>query len=379
MSPRYTSPLTGSQVFEADARTIAPRFAGTASLAILDGPYGLGKAAWDRVPRGGTLADLYQGALDDVGTVCLPSASLYLWNTAAGWAELHPHVLARGWTFRALITWDKGVASMAGKVDTAGLRTWFDVTEVCGFYQREQVSELGGPAQFISYAAGASPGNSIRLWLHAERARSGLTGDQLEEAVNEAGGKGTMVCRHSFIESQWCMPTFDQWKSLHAAWNRWADPAGRPYLQRAERGRVWDTSVGADHEALRAEYEALRAPFTCPLGVGNVWTQGQVSGVERLSVDGNTLHPCQKPILFAERMIRASTRPGDTVWSPYGGTLRELVAAERMARLDPADARKVITCELNQDGKDYIGAALEQIGAEVRPRGGQIKLFGGAR
>jgi hypothetical protein len=48
-------------------------------------------------------------------------------------------------------------------------------------------------------------------------------------------------------------------------------------------------------------------------------------------------------------------------------------------RLDPADARRVITCELNLDGKDYIGAALEQIGAEVRPKGGQVGLFGGAR
>jgi hypothetical protein len=94
----------------------------------------------------------------------------------------------------------------------------------------------------------------------------------------------------------------------------------------------------------------------------------------------DALHPCQKPLIFAERMIRASSRPGSTCWAPYGGTLRELVAAERMARLDPADARRVITCELNQDnGRDYIGAALEQIGAEVRPKGGQVGLFGAPR
>lgn len=347
-------------------------FVNTASLAILDGAYGLGKAAWDKVPRGGTLADLYQGALDDVGTVCLPSASLYLWNTSAGWAELHPHILARGWTFRALIIWDKGVASMAGKVDTAALRTWFDVTEVCGFYQREQL---------VSDSGNTSADNSIRMWLNTERLRSGLTGDQLEAAVNEAGGKGEMVCRHSFIESQWCLPTFDQWKALHSAWNRRANPTGRPYLQRAERSRVWDINAGPDHEAMRAEYEAMRAPFTCPLGVGNVWSTGQVAGSERLK-DGNgdTMHPCQKPLLFAERMIRASSRPAQVCWAPFGGTLRELVAAERMARLDPAEARKVITCELNQDGgKDYIGAALEQIGAEVRMKGGQVGLFGAPR
>jgi hypothetical protein len=72
------------------------------------------------------------------------------------------------------------------------------------------------------------------------------------------------------------------------------------------------------------------------------------------------LHPCQKPLLFAERMIRASSRPQDTVWVPFGGTLREMVAAERMARGKSSDARKVISCELNLDGKDYIGPAIAQ-------------------
>lgn len=271
MTPRWTSPLTGSQVYEADARTIAPHFAGTALLAILDGPYGLGKAAWDKVPRGGTLADLYQGALDDVGTVCLPSASLYLWNTSAGWAELHPHVLARGWTFRSLIVWDKLTpASMLG---WRSARSPVDTTEVCGLY-----------------------------------------------------GRG-------------------EW---------WHEP------DEAAKGNVWPFSMKA------LSLETMRTGEM----VAHRGTEGDVDGA---------VHPCQKPLLFAERMIRASSRPGSTCWAPYGGTLRELVAAERMARLDPADARRVVTCELNQDGRDYIGAALEQIGAEVREKGGQVGLFGGAR
>jgi hypothetical protein len=91
-----------------------------------------------------------------------------------------------------------------------------------------------------------------------------------------------------------------------------------------------------------------------------------------------SLHPCQKPLVFAERMIRASTRPGECVWAPFGGTLREAVAAERIARAEPEEARRVITAELNQDGVDYIGPALRQMQGlgtrRVDPR--QALLFG---
>ena len=384
MTPRWTSPLTGSQVYEADARLVAATLPpGCASLAILDGAYGLAKAAWDRIPRGGTLADLYQGHLDDVGRVCAASASLYLWNTSAGWAELHPHILARGWTFRALITWDKGVASMAGKVDTAGLRTWFDVTEVCGFYQREEWAIGESAGAMIGTAAGKDTRNPTTEFIRTEREHSGMTRKQMAAYFPSASG-GLTGCVTNWEEG-YNFPTWEVYQRFAAACAEHGPTRERPYLVHPSQWPAGDLRASYDHlraeyDHLRAEYDASRPPFTCPLGVGNVWSTGQVAGPERLK-DGNgdTMHPCQKPLLFAERMIRASSRPGGLVWAPFGGTLREMVAAERMARLDPAEARKVVTCELNLDGKDYIGAALEQIGAEVRPMVGQIGLFGGGR
>jgi hypothetical protein len=66
------------------------------------------------------------------------------------------------------------------------------------------------------------------------------------------------------------------------------------------------------------------------------------------------------------------------VWVPFGGTLRELVAAERIARADPAEARRVVTCEINADGRDYIGAALEQVEGRAGVDRRQVSLFGGA-
>jgi hypothetical protein len=113
----------------------------------------------------------------------------------------------------------------------------------------------------------------------------------------------------------------------------------------------------------------------------NVWAELPVAGPERLRLaDGSPLHQCQKPLLFAERMIRASTRPGERVLVPFGGTCREAVICEWLARTTPADARGYDVCELNADGVDYIGPVLAQIrGEDMRPRAaGQVRLFGGS-
>lgn len=267
MTPRWTSPLTGSTVYEADARDVAAAMpAGCVAVSILDGPYGMGKADWDRVPRGGSLLDLYRGHLEDVGRLSAPSASLYVWNTSGGWAELHSAILAAGWTFRTLIVWDK----LAGPaLYNAGVQ-WGNTIEVCGHYTR-------GSVQVV----------------------------KLKESL----------------------------------------------------GCVWPMAA--------TQYADERLKGDTVFKSGNYST--------------DAMHPCQKPIAFSERMIRASSRPGDTVWAPFGGTLRELVAAERIARAEPGEARRVVTCEINRDGPDYIGAALAQIEGRPVGRTGQTSLFGGGR
>ena len=349
MTPRWRSALTGSEVYEGDARIVAQTLPdGLVTCSILDGPYGMAKAEWDRIPRGGTLGDLYTGHLDDVGRLSAPSASLYLWNTSAGWAELHPLVLARGWAFRSLITWDKGIGFMAGKCDVGSLRTWYDTTEVCGFYQREPdwsglirraIERCGKTRTQISHEIGCDS-RLLQFWEEGER-----------------------------------FPSLDLWRS---AWRCMAGPHNvmkgvSTYLMQGQQNIHPYTDADVE-----AEWRLMRPPFTCPLGVGNVWTQGAIHGSERLRApSGGYLHPCQKPLLFAERMIKASTRPGDTVWVPFGGTLREMVAAERMARGKPSEARRVISCELNLDGVDYIGPAVAQAQGLPTQTTGQADLFGG--
>ena len=121
-----------------------------------------------------------------------------------------------------------------------------------------------------------------------------------------------------------------------------------------------------------------RAPFNRPSPGGNVWRLQAAGGGspmagERLrsgvtrparALTGSPwrepLHPCQKPLTFYDRIIRASSRPGDLVLEPFGGTLRAAAACEAM----PAhEARRYVCAEPDEDGRGYVPAALAAIRA----------------
>lgn len=255
-------PLTYGEIIRARVEAVYPTIAdGSVTLTVVDGPYGMGKAAWDRVRD---LAAWYRPHIAEISRVSAASASVYLWNTAEGWAAIHPEVVAAGWDLRTLITWDK----IATPASVNPAIVWAPCSEFCGFYTR------GDPQE--SYQQGPN---------------------------------------------------------------------------------VWrlNSSQYAD-EVIRGE------------------------SVRNGLCSSSALHPCQKPLLFARRIIEASSRPGDTVLVPFGGTCRESVANEQIGRYRPEEARNVITIEADEDGRDYIGAVLRSIGeAPAVATGGQVGLFGGGR
>lgn len=83
------------------------------------------------------------------------------------------------------------------------------------------------------------------------------------------------------------------------------------------------------------------------------------------------VHPCQKPLVFADRVIRASSRSGDLVVDWFGGTCRLAVAN---ARLPLADRRQIVAFELDRRYLDAVAPSLSFVAA---PTGGQPSLFGG--
>ena len=353
------------EIHRATAEEVYPTIdPGSVSLLISDGPYGMMKAAWDRMGIDG-LPDWYAPHIEAWGLVCGASATVYLWNTAEGWARIDPLMRAAGWTFRSLITWDKGIGFMAGKCDVQGLRSWYDVTEVCGMYQREAWAPSTCAGQEIAHAAGADRRNPTPLFFRQERERAGMTKRDLARHFPSKTG-GLTGCVANW-EGGLNYPTWEVWQTSAAAMQsaRPAKAGERPYLVLAECWRQPDhlrasyDHLRAEYDHLRAEYEASRPAFTCPIGVGNVWRHGQVSGAERLKgADGKPLHPCQKPIRFYDRIIRASSRPGELVLEPFGGTCRAAAAIEQMT---PADARRYICSEPDKDGRSYLPAVVQDL------------------
>ena len=337
-------------LYHARAEEVYPHIEpGSVSMVWGDGPYALGKGEWDKMGMDG-LADWYAPHIEAWGRVCAPSATVYLWNTAEGWARIDPVMRAAGWTFRALITWDKGIASLAGRIDTESLQTWPDTTEVCGFYQREP-NEVD-----LWNTYGAT--HPTRLYLERARVARGLSLGEIDQALGTAD-----MARHWFTWSQWCLPSKERYEQLR----RLLPELTRPLdVLRREKDAVWS--------AFRAEWARLRVPFTCPVGVSNVWSHPQVSGRERLMIDGET-HPCQKPLAFASRAILASTRPGDTILDPFAGTNRIAVACRR---LPPDERRHAIGIEMEQRWLDAVRPSLVADHAQAT-HARQPSLFAGGR
>jgi hypothetical protein len=260
--------LAHGEIIRARVEAVYPTIAdGSVTLVHSDGPYGLRKAEWDKVPN---LAAFYRPHIAEWSRICAPSASVCLWNTAEGWAAVHPEMVAAGWEFGTLIVWHKTGANPALLGAATSARRWPSLIEVCGFYQRGH------------------------------------------------------------------------------------------------------------------------APFTPP-GMGNVWTIGAVDISDERLLSGaitvrtfgaklcnEPLHPCQKPLLFAERILRASSRPGDLVFEPFGGTCRIAVANERIARFAPEEARRTLTVEQDEDGREYIAAVLASLGGDLgapASAAGQMRMF----
>ena len=81
---------------------------------------------------------------------------------------------------------------------------------------------------------------------------------------------------------------------------------------------------------------------------GNVWSIPRV----RYRMDEYEDHPSQKPEALLERIIRASSNPGDLVLDPFAGTFTTCAVAKRLGR-------RTIGIELQ---RSYVGVGLRRLG-----------------
>ena len=222
---------------------------------IVDGPYGVGGFPGDLADANG-LAEWYRPHIREWTACSSPETTLWFWNTELGWATVHPVLVEYGWEYRSCHIWDKGLGHVAGNSNTATLRKFPVVTEVC--------------VQYVLPVRFAAPGGRVSAqdWLRAEWKRTGLP----YRAANDACGVSNAATRKYLTsDHHWYHPPPHSFARLVRHANENGDPKGRPYF-----------SLDGREPLTAADWMRMRAKFRCSVGITNVWRHPQVSGRERI-------------------------------------------------------------------------------------------------
>ncbi len=231
--------------------------------------------------------------------------TLWFWNSEIGWAVVHPVLERYGWRYVNANVWNKGKAHVAGNVNTAKIRRFPVVTEMCVQYVFEpRIDNL-----------------TLQRWLYREWKRSGLA----MRKANEACGVVDAATRKYFDQGHlWYYPPPEMFVKIAQYANDHGMPEGRPYFS---KNGIRPMSL--------EEWAAMRSTFNCPMGVNNVWERNPLKGQERIKVsglNGKAAHLNQKPLDLMRMIIEASSDEGDVVWEPFGGLFSASKAAKLIGR-----------------------------------------------
>jgi len=287
------------------------------TVIISDGPYGLGLFPGDP-PTYTALAEWYAPHIAAWTRYASPETTLWFWCNEIGWATVHPVLAQHGWQYRALHVWDKGIAHIAGNVNSKTIRRFPVVTEVCVQYVREAHLPTGD-GQMLP----------LRNWLRHEWLRSGLPLSK----TNEACGVKNAATRKYFTQDHlWYFPPPEMMERLAIYANLHGKSTDWPYFSFDGRSPV--TAI---------QWEHMRAKWNHTHSVTNVWSEPPIRGTERLKdKNAKCLHANQKPLRLIERIIAASSNPGDTVWEPFGGLCSAAIVSLQTGR-------RCVSAEINPD------------------------------
>ncbi len=145
--------------------------------------------------------------------------------------------------------------------------------------------------------------------------------------IDQATGK--QMCSHWFSNSQWQLPSEEDYKKLQTLFTHIADkheklsPLSRQFTE-LEREQF---TLQKDYQELIKEYGLLRRPFfvTADVPYTDVWAYPPVQ-----YYPGK--HPCEKPSAMMEHIIRSSSREGDLVADFFMGSGATLKAALKLNR-----------------------------------------------
>ena len=298
-----------ASLYHGDATDAYERWA-QPDCIISDGPYGLGKYPGE--PRSpDALAEWYAPHAAAWAQHSRPSTTLWFWNSELGWAKSHSALELHGWQYEEAVIWDKGIAHIAGNVNSKTIRGVPVVTEICVRYTRKLtfLDDLGGRLE-------------ARAWLRSEWQRSGLP---LSRANDACGVANAATRKYLTQDHVWYFPPGEAVVAMARYCEQHGAPTVRPYFSLDGRTRVTERS-----------WNDLRARWHHVHGQTNVWRCPPVHGEERYKSANSYLHANQKPIFLLERQIVSCTHEGDMIWEPFGGLCSASVAAVRNNRFSVA-------------------------------------------
>lgn len=290
-----------AQVHLADSLTLYETWPAP-DVIVSDGAYGILGFEGDTSDHLG-IPDWYEPHVEAWAAQAKPGTTLWFWNSEIGWAAAHPVLERHGFRYVNANVWDKGVAHIAGNVNTTKIRRFPVVTELCVQYVVEP--RIGG--------------EPLKRWLLSQWDRTGLP----RREANTACGVADAATRKYFDQGHlWYWPPVEMFRRIADYANERGLPEGRPYFSR-----------DGERAMTNEEWAATRSNFRCPHGVTNVWAMPALRGDEREKApNGRALHLNQKPLALMERIVSASSDEGDIVWEPFGGLFTATLAAMKLNR-----------------------------------------------
>jgi hypothetical protein len=182
----------------------------TPTVIVSDGAYGILGFEGDTSDHLG-LPQWYEPHIAAWAKQATPSTTLWFWNSEIGWATVHPVLEKHGWRYVNANIWNKGKGHIAGNVNTAKIRRFPVVSEVCVQYVYEARID----------------GLQLKAWLLQEWKRSGLPAHK----ANEACGVADVATRKYLDQGHlWYYPPPEMFVKMQEYANAHGDPAGRPYF-----------------------------------------------------------------------------------------------------------------------------------------------------
>lgn len=302
----------------------------TPTVIVSDGAYGVLGFEGDTSDHL-DLPQWYEPHVAEWSHRATPRTTLWFWNSEIGWAAVHPILEKHGWRYINANVWNKGKGHIAGNINTARIRRFPVVTELCVHYVFEARID----------------GLLLKEWLLREWRRTRLP---LREANVACGVADAAVRKYLDQGHLWYYPPPEMFLRLQEYANKHGDPAGRPFF--AINGRRPGT---AD------QWAEMRATFNCPHGYTNVWDRPALHGAERFKLNGDAgkaIHLNQKPLDLMTLTIQASSEENDVVWEPFGGLFSACIAARRIKR-------RAYGCEIDPT---YFHYAYRRLSEEVAQR-----------